>query len=127
MGSRGCYSIRYVVEDSVDRGLEFSMDYRRTQEGGQWACFDSEIGVIKWIPRRIIPNHGVQAVIDHFGLTKEDLAGCDFLFLLRQSPAALVRTRRAKECRENLPRKEICNMRLGCNSGELLPDVFEAA
>ncbi|MDP3778959.1 MAG: hypothetical protein Q8R30_02875 [bacterium] len=131
MASRGCYSIIYIVDDPVDRGLIFSMDYSATHQagalGGQWICSDNEVGMIHWIPRRMIPKHGSQALLDHFGLTEEDMVGCGMFFLLDQSPATLVRTRRAKEHRENLPYKEVRNMRLGCDPSELLPDVFEAA
>ncbi len=131
MASRGCYSIRYIVDDPVDRGLIFSMDYgwisQKSTSAHQWVCSDTEVETINWMPRRMMPEHGIEALLDHFGLTKEDMVGLGMFFLLDQSPAALVRTRRAKEYRENLPHKEIRNMRVGCDASELLPDVFEAA
>lgn len=119
---RGYYSIRYMVDDLINYGLEFAMDYN-SRTG--WTCSDTEVGTIHWMTRRTIPEHSLQPMLDHFGLTREDF-GTLLFCIYDASPAVLVRTRRAKERREGLDRKEIKNMRLGCHYDELLPEAFEA-
>lgn len=125
---RGCYSIKYP--DPFDSDWQLSMDYNWNSnprvKGNQWTCSESPVNIIHWTSLRWIPDHGLNALLDHFGLTREDLC-LGVIFVFGQSPAALVRTRRAKEQREGLERKEIKNMRLGCDPDELLPEAFEAA
>ena len=121
----GCYSIRYMVDESA--GLEFAMDFnwrpRPNSPKNQWTCSDTEAGTIHWAPRASIPQHGYDAVREHFGLELKDVSNS---MILISCPAFLAAMRRVKEQREHLPRKVIQNMREGCDLGDLCADSFDS-
>lgn len=123
---KGCYSIKY--QDPTDSEWQLSVDFNwhTEQDMGKtlWTCTESPIGTIHWTSLRTMPCHAVQALLDHFGLAREDF-GVMLLTIFDLSPAILARMRRKKEEREGLGRKEIKNMRMGCPPKELFADDFE--
>ncbi len=126
---REYYSIRYQVEDPSDRGIEFAMDWRPDQKSGgyRWICLETE-NRIEWSTLRLIPEHGTQALLDHFGLDENDLGipGMGRAGFFNMSPANLVLLRREKEACLGLAPKIIKNMRVGCSIKELCPEAFDS-
>ena len=125
MGRRqGCYSIKYT--DPSDNGCMFAMDYDWRPDGtakkNQWTCAETLAATTHWTMLRNIPDHGLHALLDHFGPTEHDV---DTGAILKMSPAAIVRLRRAKERCEGLEPKVMMNMRMGCPAEEKLADNFE--
>ena len=124
----GYYSIRYMLDDPVDRGLEFAMDYNwrknSSVSANQWKCSDTEVGTMHWMVRKSIPDHGFRALLDHFGLEEADV---DMSVLVTMSPAHLAAIRRQKEMRLQLECKVLRNMRAGCPPNEQYADMFESA
>ena len=121
---QGCYSVKYM--DPSDNDSIFAMDYDWRPDGtaskNHWTCSQTLAGTIHWTIMPNVPDHGLHALLDHFGLTEHDV---DTRAILKMSPAAIVRLRRAKERCEGLEPKVMMNMRLGCPEGELA-DTFEA-
>ena len=122
---QGCYSIKYM--DPMDTDYMFAMDYDWradvTTKKNQWTCSETPLGTTHWTTLQSIPGHGLQALLEHFGLTERDV---DTWAILRMSPAAIVCLRRAKERCEGLEPKVMMNMRMGCRAEEKLADNFEA-
>ena len=124
---QGCYSIKY--KDPTDSDWIYAMDYNWQSDlrdgKTKWTGSESPLGVTHWRTLRVIPDHGLQAILDHFGLTKEDFGMLLFL-IYDMSPADLVRIRRAKEQHEGLAYRIIHNMRRGCSHDELFPESFDS-
>ena len=121
---QGCYSIKYM--DPSDTDCMFAMDYDWRADAtkkNQWTCSETLSEATHWIMLRSIPDHGLKALLEHFGLAERDV---DMQAVLRMSPAAIVRLRRAKERCEGLEPKVMMNMRMGCSAEEKLADNFEA-
>ena len=123
---QGCYSIEYPHPN--DSELRMAMDFDWNLAAGSrrnvWTCSESSTGVSNWRTLTRVPRYGYEVLLDHFGLTEDDVA-VDSIVRINPSPADLVRVRRKKECRYDLPHKVIKNMRVGCPEGELA-DNFEA-
>ena len=121
---KGCYSITYP--DPSDCDWQFSIDFNWHPEPdagkNQWTCAESPTGTIHWTLFKKVPDHAMQALLNHFGLTQDDV---DMNAIVTMSPADLARVRRKKERVSGLVPKIMMNMRRGCPEGELA-DTFEA-
>lgn len=122
---QGCYSIKY--RDPMDHSWQFSMDYGWCSDPitqkRRWTCAESPRGFINWTLLTDVPDHGYRALLDHFGLKECDISFQEIISN-NPSPADIMLIRRRKEDRDNLARKIVKNMRLGCPENEVA-DTFE--
>ena len=119
---QGCYSIKYPSGTNSLFAMDYDWRVDATTKKNQWTCSETSSEMTHWIMLRGIPDHGLHALLDHFGLTEHDV---DMRAILKMSPAAIVRLRRAKERCEGLEPKVMMNMRMGCPAEEKLADNFE--
>lgn len=108
----GTYSIFYRSQETgYDVHAEFAVDWDWIKEG-EWTQSVKEGLGARWESFPGLDEEACRALLEHFGLMDFEV-GFPKQTIIRMSPGQLAKTRREKEVRLNLPRKEMISDTIG--------------